>query len=163
MDNDNNTRQSALGIPNMKELWEPLMVSMQLFSHREPPIKLGDFDERNVDLDNVDAKAGFNDLQAMLCPASLNCFSLTMRKWFALSIKKLEMIEWKKSAWDHLVLDKETKDTIRNLVANHRTKSNHSDEEVMTGDVIDRKGSVCCRFLSFHNACRRNADCHRDS
>ena len=151
MDNDDNTRmleQSTGQMPNMKELYEPLMTSMQLFSEREPPIKLGDFDEKNVDLDDVDAKADFNDLQALLCPASLKGFSLTMRKWFALSIDNLSEIGWNKAAWDHLVLDTETKLTIRTLVANHRTKSKNPGEEVMTGDVIKRKGSVCRQLLN---------------
>ena len=150
MDNDGNARmleQSNGQMPNMKELWEPLMTTMQLFSHKEPPIKLGDFDERNNDLDDVDAKADFNDLQALLCPASLNCFSLTMRKWFAVSIDNLSGIKWNKSAWDHLVLDQDTKLTIRTLVANHRIKSKNPDE-IMTGDVIERKGSVCHSILS---------------
>ena len=139
--------QSAGQPLDMKIVLEPAMAAMQIFNHKEPPIKLGDFDERNIHLDNVDAKATFNDLQALLCPASLNCFSLTMRKWFAASIDNLSEIDWSTSAWDHLVLDQQKKWTIRTLVANHRTKSRSPDEEVMTGDVIERKGSVCRRFI----------------
>lgn len=149
VDNDGDAQGQGL-VVNMKELFEPVMATMQLFSKKEAPIKLGDFDEKNVDLDNVDAGAHFNQLQALLSPAAVNCFSLTMRKWFAVSIDCISEIEWNKSAWDHLVLDDETKHTIKTLVANHRSKSKEPNE-VITGDVIERKGSVSGSELSLQH------------
>lgn len=131
----------------MQEMFEPMMASMQMFSQKEPPIKPGDFDESNADLDSFDSTKDFNDLQALLCPASLTCFSLAMRKWYTISIDNLSEIAWNNSAWDHLVLDQTTKLTIKTLVANHRVRSKTSDKDIMTGDVIERKGSVCHRCL----------------
>lgn len=150
VDNDGNIQmlESWKDELNMQEMFEPMMASMQMFSQKEHPIKPGDFDESNVDLDSFEPTKDFSDLQALLCPASLTCFSLAMRKWYTISIDNLSEIAWNKSAWDHLVLDQMTKLTIRTLVANHRVRSRTSDKDIMTGDVIERKGSVCHRSLS---------------
>jgi hypothetical protein len=135
---DDPEKAKQIQMPNFKDLLAPMMGVMQMFDRKEPPIKPGDFDERNANLDDVHVDADFTPLQARLCPSSANCFSLTSRKWFAISIENLSEVEWNMSAWDHLVLDESTKNTIKMLVEHHRARAN---EEVI-GDVIEGKGNV---------------------
>jgi hypothetical protein len=134
--------RSKLTIP-MKDVMSSLTPLLQMWSTKERAVKTGDFDERSVNYDNVPPDAPFDPLQAQLCPSSVNCFSLTAKKWFAISIDNLQPIVWDKQAWDHLVLDDEVKGTIRDVVTHHRADS----DSVIHGDVITGKGNVSDFFI----------------
>jgi flagellar biosynthesis GTPase FlhF len=94
--------------------------------------------------DSMNPEKELTTLEATLCPSNLTCYSPSSRTWFSASVSRLSEIKWNASAWDHLVLDQDIKDTIMTLVQQHRVRSN---EEVI-GDVIEGKGNVRIRLVA---------------
>ena len=133
--------QYTIKMPNMSEMMEPVlnMISMFNTEKKEPPVQPGNFDEAYEHFDDFPASGDFEDLQALLSPSTINCFSLTLRKWFAISVSKANLrdIEWKREAFEHLVLDDNIKQTIIKLVEQHRSQ----EQAQIVGDVIHGKGN----------------------
>jgi AAA+ superfamily predicted ATPase len=59
-----------------------------------------------------------------------------MKNWYRVTIAGLQEVAWTRSAMDHLVLQKDKKDLIRNLVEQYSL-----DDRQIAGDVIAGKGT----------------------
>lgn len=124
----------------MGDVMKPLFGLLQMFNIRkEQPVQAGEYDESYTSFDDFPADSAFDPLQARLSPSSLNCFSLTTRKWFAITIENLKDVEWSTSSLEHLVAPENVKDMIIKLVQQHRNQ----EREGVVGDVIHGKGNVC--------------------
>lgn len=97
------------------------------------------YDDREefVKYDEAPRDAEFDDDQLLLCPSAIQCYSLVYKSWYKCSVDKLQHVQWNKTAYDHLVLDKQLKRMVTNVLENHQKKI-HKD----VGDVINGKGNV---------------------
>lgn len=121
------------------------MGSMMSSMIREPPVQGGNFEDEYSDFDHIPADKHFNELQAQLSLSTLKCCVLRSRKWFNITVGNLKPVEWKSQAFEHLVLEGPTKNTLRGLVQQH--KRSKTLKHTMS-DVIPSKGEVCTRGLS---------------
>lgn len=82
--------------------------------------------------------APFSDLQAMLCPSTLHCYSLQRYTWYLVTLANLTQTKWEKDALGSLVMNDDTKDTLRCLVEEHK----HGKQKTKLTDFILGKGQV---------------------
>lgn len=119
---------------------------------KEQNIKGGGYDDLHGELDHFVPEKPFSKLQAQLCPSTINCFTLTANTWYQVSVKHLKEVDWSMEAFTHLVMNKDQKQMLRNLVEQHR-----SNKGKMVTDVIRGKGKVgshLSRALAPADRCR---------
>jgi hypothetical protein len=79
---------------------------------------------------------GFTDDDFMICPASITVFSLDKQEWCGVGVSHLKPKQWNSTAFDRLVLNQETKDTLTKLA---KTNSRRVQSK-KPADVIEGKG-----------------------
>lgn len=108
------------------------------------------YDDRRVIVDRVayDNRGGYiadpdkeipelAEEQLYLLPTSVYGFDLTLKQWRSFLVEKLSPVVHDEGAWDHLVLDPDTKTLIKGLV--DVTKNVNSTKQIIA-DVISGKG-----------------------
>ena len=95
------------------------------------------YDNSYIDFDEYSKDEKFSTLQAQVATPTVVCFSIDRELWFSIDVQSLSPVEWRKTAFDHLVLDKSSKDLLKGLVEQHK-----KNEEKLMGDVIESKGMV---------------------
>ena len=129
---------------------EPLMKMNSMVdllvgdSNKEQPI-LGELPEEvEGTRDTVSPTEPFSDLQAQLCPSAVYCCAPRTGTWYEITIANLKPVAWQKDAIEALVLENEIKQTLCELVDEHKRGRL---EGVMT-DFIQNKGQVISRLDS---------------
>jgi hypothetical protein len=94
-------------------------------------------------LDRVSAYAKYNaiepdsepdDLTLLLCPDRAYAFSLRDKSWMPVKLRDLKTVEFRKKAFDKLVMKKEYKQTVQALV------STYTSDEREFRDIVEGKG-----------------------
>ncbi|KZT22805.1 P-loop containing nucleoside triphosphate hydrolase protein [Neolentinus lepideus HHB14362 ss-1] len=75
--------------------------------------------------------------QLHLLPSKVYGFNMTRKLWMSFHVNHLHPVQFDESAWDHLVLDPDTKTLIKGLV--DVTKNANSTKDIIS-DVISGKG-----------------------
>ncbi len=113
-------------------------------SDKEPPILVELPDDIEGARENIPPSKPFSNLQAQLCPSEVYCCAPRTGTWYDITIANLEPVAWQKDAIESLVLEDKTKQTLCELVEEHKRGRL---EGVLT-DFIRNKGQV------FHNQTR---------
>lgn len=121
----------------MEDWLGPMMERLTSFFDKESTVKGGGYDSVHIEYDWHPPEKPLTKLQAQLCPSLINCFTLATNTWYQVSIKYLKEVDWSRTAFNHLVMDKQYKDMLRSLVEQHRSHKG----KIMT-DVIRGKGKV---------------------
>ncbi|KAL5045853.1 hypothetical protein BDW71DRAFT_182934 [Aspergillus fruticulosus] len=93
--------------------------------------------------DNVKPDAKFEDDQYIICPARFLGYSMREKKWIQMPVNRVEKIrnKIKMNAFEKLIMDKDPKELIKNLVANHeKRKVSDSGGKVGPDDWLEGKG-----------------------
>jgi hypothetical protein len=153
----------------MEDWLGPMMERINSLIHQEQNIKGGGYDSLHMEYDWHPPDKPLTQLQAQLCPSLINCFTLATHRWYLVSVRYLKEVEWTTTAFDHLVMDKHNKQTLRSLVEQHR-----SNKGKVVTDVIRGKGKVClhsfehshwliaigsCNTVIWPARRRKNVDC----
>jgi hypothetical protein len=112
---------------------------------KEPPILTGALEEVPDAPDNFPASKPFSDLQAQLCPSALYCCLPRTTTWYSVAIANLTPVEWQKDAIEALVMAGNTKQTLCDLVEEHK----RGRLEGALSDFIANKGQVHTSSLGF--------------
>ncbi|KAF7328981.1 p-loop containing nucleoside triphosphate hydrolase protein [Mycena venus] len=80
----------------------------------------------------------FPDEDLWLLPGRVNGFNLTQKIWSTFPVLEIGPVVFDENAWDHLVLDPETKDLIKSLV--QVTRNSNKVKSNIISDVITGKG-----------------------
>ena len=123
----------------LTDFFGPVGDLLSSFTTKEVPVLGGGFDDIYVDFDHVPPYKEFTELQAQLCPSTVNCCVLRTKKWFVVTVPNLHPVEWSTAAFKHLVLEDSIKEMLKGLVEQH--KKNKSLKRIMS-DVIPSKGEV---------------------
>ena len=107
-------------------------------SQPENSILLGKLDEDPDAPDAAPATDPFSNLQAQLAPSHLFCCLSRTTIWYEVTIAHLKPVEWQKAAIDSLVIPRTTKQTLCDLVEEH--KKGRMAEAL--NDFIAHKGQV---------------------
>ncbi|KAJ7471855.1 P-loop containing nucleoside triphosphate hydrolase protein [Mycena latifolia] len=94
---------------------------------REPNEEIPDFPEENL----------------WLLPGYVHGFNLTKKTWSTFRVTEIEPISFDENAWDHLVLDPETKVLIKSLVQVTRN-SNRAASKIITDVITGKGGGLIC-------------------
>lgn len=86
--------------------------------------------------DNLPATTNLTDEQARLCSPIIGCYGVTTKELYAVSVEKLEPVDWNVNAMKHLVLETKKKEMLQGLVSQHY----HRDRSKHGGDLIAGKG-----------------------
>ena len=121
----------------MEDWIGPMMNKMMGLFEKEHSIRGGGYDDVHIEYDWHPPEKPFTKLQAQLCPSLINCFTLATNTWYVVSVENLKEVDWATTAFNHLVMDKQYKETLRGLVEQHR-----SNKGKVVSDVIRGKGKV---------------------
>ncbi|KAH8883295.1 P-loop containing nucleoside triphosphate hydrolase protein [Thozetella sp. PMI_491] len=92
-------------------------------------------DQEHTHFDDFAKEKEFSELQSQLCPASVMCYAIKSSTWYIISVSQIGDVDWALDAFDHLVLEQDTKEMLAGLVQQHR----HNKDRVLA-DVIESKG-----------------------
>ena len=73
-----------------------------------------------------------DDLTLLLCPQHVHGYCLRDKVWKSLNVNQLKPVNFRKNAWDRLVLDEEYKDIVQAMVSSYVEKSS-SLEDLVAG------------------------------
>ena len=82
-----------------------------------------------------------DDLALLLCPQAVHGYCLRDKVWRLFNVNQLKPVEFRKNAWDRLVLDPEYKDIIQAMVASYVDKTAGLD------DLVAGKGAGLVALL----------------
>ncbi|KIM98563.1 hypothetical protein OIDMADRAFT_31347 [Oidiodendron maius Zn] len=139
VDNDGPSRGNILDIFSEEDevpfsgMLKPLMESF--FGART--VEGTKFDGIFSNFDNFPPERNFEALQAQLCPSTTNVYFLASKMWSRVAVSNIKKVKWNKRAFDHLVLEDDTKKLLKGLVEVHKENKNHGR---IIHDVIPTKG-----------------------
>ncbi|KAL4733400.1 P-loop containing nucleoside triphosphate hydrolase protein [Aspergillus similis] len=93
--------------------------------------------------DDVKPDAAFEDDQYIICPPRFLGYSMREKKWVQMPVNRVEKIKnkIKMNAFEKLIMDKDPKELIKNLVANHeKRKVSDNGTKVRPDDWFEGKG-----------------------
>jgi len=86
--------------------------------------------------EKITTVSNFTDEEFMICPKTLEVFSLDNQDWYQIEVNGLKPKKWRPESFGRLVLDQDKKDNIIRLAtANSRTV-----QEAKSRDIIEGKG-----------------------
>ncbi|KAK8047867.1 hypothetical protein PG996_015931, partial [Apiospora saccharicola] len=90
---------------------------------REAPVSVAGLEDVPGVPDSAPKSEPFTDFQAQLCPSELYCCMTRTTVWYSVTIANLTPVEWQKDAIDGLVIAHDTKQTLCDLVEEHKRGS----------------------------------------
>ena len=82
-----------------------------------------------------------DDLTLLLCPQQVHGFCLRDKVWKSLNVTQLKEVQFRKNAWERLVLDEEYKDIVQAMVASY------IDKTAKLEDIVAGKGAGLVALL----------------
>ena len=82
-----------------------------------------------------------DDLALLLCPQAVHGYCLRDKVWKSFNVNQLKPVQFRKNAWDRLVLDPEYKDIVQAMVASYVDKTAGLD------DLVAGKGAGLVALL----------------
>ena len=89
-------------------------------------------DSKFKQYDMIKPDATPDDLALLLCPQHVHGYCLRDKVWKSLNVNQLKPVNFRKNAWDRLVLDDEYKDIVQAMVSSYVEKSS-SVEDLVAG------------------------------
>ncbi|KAL8796093.1 MAG: hypothetical protein Q9195_001425 [Heterodermia aff. obscurata] len=89
-------------------------------------------DSKFKQYDQIKPDATPDDLTLLLCPQHVHGYCLRDKVWKSLNVNQLKPVNFRKNAWDRLVLDEEYKDIVQAMVSSYVEKSS-SIEDLVAG------------------------------
>ncbi|KAK8001640.1 ATPAse AAA+ type core protein [Apiospora marii] len=90
---------------------------------REAPVSVAGLEDVQGVPDSAPKSEPFTDFQAQLCPSDLYCCLTRTTVWYSVTIASLTPVQWQKDAIDGLVIAHDTKQTLCDLVEEHKRGS----------------------------------------
>ncbi|KAK8035519.1 hypothetical protein PG993_010514 [Apiospora rasikravindrae] len=87
---------------------------------REAPVSVAGLADVPSAPDNAPPSEPFSDFQAQLAPSVLYCCLPRTTTWYSVTIANLKPVEWQKEAIEGLVIERSTKQTLCDLVEEHK-------------------------------------------
>jgi hypothetical protein len=100
-------------------------------------------DMMKFNYDDVKPDAAFEDDQYIICPPRFLGYSMREKKWVQMPVTRVETIKNKimMNAFEKLIMDKDPKELIKNLVDNHeKRKVSDNGGKVGPDDWFEGKG-----------------------
>jgi hypothetical protein len=86
--------------------------------------------------DNLSSTSGLTDEQARLCVPIIGCYTVKSKKFYLVSVDKLQPVIWDPNAMKHLVMEPDKKRLLEGLVGQHYTREQGSHRR----DFVANKG-----------------------
>lgn len=119
-----------------------LTTMMDLYAstneEKEAPVSVAGLEDVQGVPDSAPKSDPFTDFQAQLCPSELYCCLTRNTVWYSVTIANLSPVQWQKDAIDGLVIAQDTKQTLCDLVEEHKKGSFAGS----LSDFIANKGQV---------------------
>ncbi|KAK7911166.1 p-loop containing nucleoside triphosphate hydrolase protein [Apiospora marii] len=90
---------------------------------REAPVSVAGLEDVQGVPDSAPKSEPFTDFQAQLCPSELYCCLTRTTVWYSVTIANLTPVQWQKDAIEGLVIAHDTKQTLCDLVEEHKRGS----------------------------------------
>lgn len=74
---------------------------------------------RDYQWDHLPAATILTDPQACLCPPLIGCDGVATKKFYVVSVEKLELVDWNLNAMKQLVLAEDKKRMLQGLISQH--------------------------------------------
>ncbi|KAJ6602460.1 P-loop containing nucleoside triphosphate hydrolase protein [Mycena vulgaris] len=104
--------------------------------------RLGYEDPDGYDRDPNEEIPGFPDENLWLLPGSVFGFNLTKKMWSVFPVTEIGPVSFDENAWDHLVLDPETKVLIKSLV--QVTRNSNTTSNIINDVITGKGGGLIC-------------------
>jgi len=108
------------------------------FNCDRPPLRA---DSKFKQYDIVEADSRPDGLLLLLCPQQVHGYSFRDKVWKSFNVTQLKLVNFRKNAWNRLVLDEEYKDIVQAMVASY------VDKTADLGDLVAGKGAGLVALL----------------